>query len=169
LATASDVDTRGTSSIIGLSLPNRFGGSETSLVKTTDEYHHHISFRGWTTPLQVGWPLINAEARGKLMEFGFPTPTQHNIRVNRRLSAANQSKTDSSGTTPMKSTLDRIPETLLLGPGPSCVSKEVRQALAQHTFGHSDESENVMRLLEALEKQIPANNSLREPESLRLL
>jgi len=40
----------------------------------------------------------------------------------------------------MKPILNRIPETLLLGPGPSCVSKEVREALAQHTIGHLDPS-----------------------------
>jgi len=67
----------------------------------------------------------------------------------------------------MKNQLNTIPETLLMGPGPSCVYPEVYHALAKPTLGHLDPGFIAImdEIKEMLKKVMNTKNSLTIPVS----
>ncbi|MFO7749618.1 MAG: alanine--glyoxylate aminotransferase family protein [Desulfobacteraceae bacterium] len=67
----------------------------------------------------------------------------------------------------MKNQLTTIPETLLMGPGPSCVYPEVYQALAKPTLGHLDPGFIAImdEIKEMLKKVMKTENRLTIPVS----
>ena len=53
--------------------------------------------------------------------------------------------------------LTRIPDILLMGPGPSCVSDSVYDALAKHTLGHMDPT--FIALMDEIKEYLNSINS----------
>lgn len=74
----------------------------------------------------------------------------------------------------MKNQLDSIEEIMLMGPGPSCVSPEVYQALSKPTIGHldpkfisiMDEIKQLLRQLMKTRNRLPMLNAVKVPDGV---